>query len=513
MTTLRLTAIMKTDLSGSTARFRGLRGADLDAVLGEHRQLVARLAAAEDGRIVKPEGDGFWVVFPSVTAAAVAAMAMQEELRLVQPNRGDDRLAMRIVITLGDVVHQEGALVGDPVVFASRLEAITPPDEIYLSAAAWLALNRAEVRSAFVDNVTLKGFPDPAPVYRVAQTHRTRVIADQYIVFADLRGCTRYAELRSMGEVEQILDELFDLTNRASREFDGANRFSIGDAYCLTFPQPAAAIQAAERLVERWARFASERAIDCPMNVAIHKGTLHAYRTNLWGRGLEVAVELESESRRVLQGSECSIFATGEVRRDLAGSAWDARLRPVDIQPFSPRLAGIDIYRLATSGQGCAPGSGTSGFESGCAVSAVTSAKEHHGRTRHARRPAAIASQRPAAARHRRAQKRALPRGAGPDPGRAAARPPAPRRLGEDPAARLGDRGLLRARARGQPERRRRAGRGGAQGDLSRGRHRGLARIRRRGRGKARCGLHALGDARAAQDRSHRLPLADPPLH
>jgi len=28
-------------------------------------------------------------------------MAMQEDLRLAQPHKGDDRLAMRVVITLG----------------------------------------------------------------------------------------------------------------------------------------------------------------------------------------------------------------------------------------------------------------------------------------------------------------------------------------------------------------------------------------------------------------------------
>ena len=71
-------------------------------------------------RGTSPEGDGFWVVFPSVTAAALAAMSMQEELRLAQPNRGEDRLAMRIVLSLGDVLHQEGALVGDAVVLAGR---------------------------------------------------------------------------------------------------------------------------------------------------------------------------------------------------------------------------------------------------------------------------------------------------------------------------------------------------------------------------------------------------------
>jgi len=95
MTTLRTTAIMKTDIRGSTVRFRALPEVDLDALLTEHRQFVSRLAAAHDGRIVKPEGDGFWMVFPSVTAGALAAIAMQEELRLARVGKG--RVAGRLV--------------------------------------------------------------------------------------------------------------------------------------------------------------------------------------------------------------------------------------------------------------------------------------------------------------------------------------------------------------------------------------------------------------------------------
>ena len=68
MTTLRTTVLMKTDSRGSTIRFRALPEADLDALLTEHRHFVSRVAAAHDRRIVKPEGDGFWAVFPSVTA-------------------------------------------------------------------------------------------------------------------------------------------------------------------------------------------------------------------------------------------------------------------------------------------------------------------------------------------------------------------------------------------------------------------------------------------------------------
>ena len=247
MTTWRTTAIMKTDIRGSTVRFRALPEADLDALLTEHRTFVARLAAAHDGRIVKPEGDGFWVAFPSVTAAALAAMSMQEELRLAQPN-GEDRLAMRIVLSLGDVLHQEGALVGDAVVLATRIEEITPPDEIYLSAAAWLAVNQAEVRTSFVDAFPCKGFPESVPVYRIEQTHRTRVIADQYIVITDLSGFTAITETASLATVEKILDRLFELVSSVCRECGGTTRFGQGDAYCLTFPEARLAMAAGEAL-------------------------------------------------------------------------------------------------------------------------------------------------------------------------------------------------------------------------------------------------------------------------
>ena len=37
------------------------------------------------------------------------------------------------------------------------------------------------------------------------------------------------------------------------------------------------------------------------------------------------------------------------VKKDLGGTPWEARLRPVDIGPGSPRLADVEIYRLWTS--------------------------------------------------------------------------------------------------------------------------------------------------------------------
>ncbi len=345
MTTLRTTVIMKTDIRGSTARFRGLPEMDLDALLAEHRAFVSRVVGVHDGRIVKPEGDGFWGVFPSVTAAALAAMRMQEDLRLAQPGKGDERLAMRIVLTLGDVLHQEGALVGDAVVLATRIEDITPPDEIYLSAAASLAANSAEVRTTLVDGFALKGFPEAVPVYRVEPADRTRVIEGQYIVITDLRGFAAVAEASAVTVVEKILDRLYELVARVCREFGGTNRFEAGDSYCLTFPNPGLAITAVERLASEWDTFRRREGTPCPINVAVHKGRLHAFRSFLFSSDLNVAIAVEGATSRI-PSDDTSIFVTGEVRRDLDGTVWGERLQPIDLRPTSPRLTAISIYRL-----------------------------------------------------------------------------------------------------------------------------------------------------------------------
>ncbi len=343
MPNLRATAILKTDISGSTARFRALAGPDLTALLADHRALVDRVAAAHDGYVVKREGDGFWLVFPSVTGAALAAMAMQDEVRLGEVTKGDQRLVMRVVITLGDVLHEEGALVGEAVVLAARIEALTPPDEIYLSAAAWLAVNQAEVRTALVDAFTLKGFPGPVPVYRIEQTYRTRVIADQCIVVTDLGRFGDVIRKGPVSEVERILDRLHELVGSVCREFSGAVRFSRGDSYCLTFPDPKLAITAVERLAGAWRAGGSP----CPMSVAVHKGTLFAFRDFLYSKDLNVASHVERVASRTVAG-DTVVAVTGQVRGDLVGTTWDERLKPFDVTPRPPQLENVELYRLVS---------------------------------------------------------------------------------------------------------------------------------------------------------------------
>ena len=346
MPTLRVTAILKTDICDSTPRFRSLPQADLSALLTEHREFVCRLAEGKEGRIVKAQGDGFWITFPSVTAAALAAMAMQEELRRTQLQKGEDRLAMRIVITLGDVLHEEGDFFGDAVALAARIETITPPDEIYMSAAARFAVNHGEVRTTLVDAFALKGFPEPVPIYRVEQTHRIQVIADQYILWTDLRGFGKFYHTVGFTGVERVLDRLLELVGQICQQFGGINRFSAGDAHCLTFSDAERAMAATERLVQDWDLFDRREQVNCRMVAALHKGTLHLFRSYVLSAALNVVAGIVDISRSQSQTGS-AIFVTGEVQRELRGTPWISRFQRVEMGLGDRnQLAGIDVFRL-----------------------------------------------------------------------------------------------------------------------------------------------------------------------
>ena len=353
MNPLRTTVVMKTDISGSTSRFRQLLAADLQTLLGEHRDFLARQAEEHGGRIIKAAGDGYWLEFAGVTAAAKAAIAMQEALRLTQLNRGDDRLAIRIVITLGDIAVQDGDFIGDAFALATRVEAITPPDEIYLTAAARLALtSAAEVQTALVDTFAFKGFAEPMPVYRIEQRHRTRIFSDAYILYLDLNGFGNFMDADpGSPRVERLLDTLDGVTRNTAREFAGTIRFNLGDSYCITFEEAGRAIEGAERLSGSWDAALREQ-FGCTISIGLHRGKVYMFRSFLFGRDVWIASRLQNATARLLASGENGIFVTAAVRSALSGTPWHNRLEPIALLPLPAALAGMEVYRLHNANPG-----------------------------------------------------------------------------------------------------------------------------------------------------------------
>lgn len=338
--TLRTTVLMKTDIVGSTPMFRTMLVDDRLAILLEYRTLLERLSVGHGGRIFREEGDGHWLEFPSVTDAAKSAVAMQEALRLTQLHKGDDRLSMRIVIGLGDVSPLDGDFSGEALALVTRIEDITPPDEIYLTLAAHLTVVPAEVRTSLVKSFAMQGFVEPIPVYCVETRHRTHIIPDAYILIVDLRGFMRLTETASAYTVEHVLNKLDTLTNDVARELGGTILFNAGDSYFITFRQASHLITAAERLSRGW------QAENHKVHLVLHRGTINAFRSFLYGSGLAVAANVQRASIQSLADGEGGIFVTSTVRDELVGAPWHNRLRPVAFDPPVEPAPGLEIYRL-----------------------------------------------------------------------------------------------------------------------------------------------------------------------
>ena len=207
MANYRTTVILKTDIVDSTPRLAELTQSEMGLQRRQHKQFIEEIAANHHGSIFDQEGDAYWIEFPSVTDAVLAAIEMHQSLRSIQAGRGKkQRLAIRAIITVGDILHQEKDTIGMVMSLTARIEKITPPDEIYLSHAAWLVLNKAEVQTSFVEEFNFKGFKESEKIYRVEQKHKTRVLANQFIVNTNVRSWSDYVKSKTIRLLAKVIE-------------------------------------------------------------------------------------------------------------------------------------------------------------------------------------------------------------------------------------------------------------------------------------------------------------------
>jgi len=134
--TRRLAAILAADVVNYTR----LVESDEAGTLAAWRTLQARLAeevvVAHRGRIFKNTGDGFLAIFGSAVDAAACAVKIQQmvadDQARVEPER---RIVLRIGVNLGDVYLQDGDVLGDGVIIASRVETAADPGGVLVTRA------------------------------------------------------------------------------------------------------------------------------------------------------------------------------------------------------------------------------------------------------------------------------------------------------------------------------------------------------------------------------------------
>jgi adenylate cyclase len=165
----RLSAILAADVVGYSRLMHQDDQATVRA-LTERRAIFAERVAARRGRIVNAPGDSILAEFPSVVDAVECAVEIQTEIArrnaaIADPGR---RMQFRIGINLGDVIVEDGAIYGDGVNIAARIESLADYGGVALSTSAYDQV-RDKLPYRFVDRggEQVKNIARPVRVYAV----------------------------------------------------------------------------------------------------------------------------------------------------------------------------------------------------------------------------------------------------------------------------------------------------------------------------------------------------------
>ncbi|KIC12994.1 adenylate cyclase Cya3 [Leisingera sp. ANG-M1] len=128
--------------------------------------IVAPAAQRYSGELVKTQGDGFLLAFPTAAQAVRAALLISR--KSAAPAQGK-ALALRIGIHAGAVLAAGGDLYGNAVNIAARLESLAAPGEICVSGTVQRQA-RGKVEASFEDLglQLVRNISEPVRLFRVS---------------------------------------------------------------------------------------------------------------------------------------------------------------------------------------------------------------------------------------------------------------------------------------------------------------------------------------------------------
>jgi class 3 adenylate cyclase/ABC-type branched-subunit amino acid transport system substrate-binding protein len=152
--------------SNFVERYGAAEAADL---LDRYRRLVREAVARFDGTEIRTEGDSFFVVFDSVSAAVRCAMEIAAAARDAPAEKPEHQIRVGIGIHAGETIETDGDYVGSVVNIAARICAQAAAGEVLVSETV-RALTRTVLPVHFEPRGRphLKGIADRLPLYAVS---------------------------------------------------------------------------------------------------------------------------------------------------------------------------------------------------------------------------------------------------------------------------------------------------------------------------------------------------------
>jgi class 3 adenylate cyclase len=164
---VRTRGFLFADLRGYTQFVERAGAAAGVALLERYRALVREVVAHHRGAEIRTEGDSFYVVLPTASAAVECGLSIVESARRAAEASWTDPLRIGVGIHAGEAIESDQGMVGSAVNIAARVCALAGPGEVLVSETV-RSLTRSVLPVQYVSRGRrrLKGVAEPVALFR-----------------------------------------------------------------------------------------------------------------------------------------------------------------------------------------------------------------------------------------------------------------------------------------------------------------------------------------------------------
>jgi predicted ATPase/class 3 adenylate cyclase len=157
---------MFTDIEGSTRLLGALGGDSYGSLLQDHHELIVSSAERNGGRLVATEGDGCFIVFPTATQAAAAALTAQRDLAGHSWPAGVE-VKVRMGLHTGSPVSMDENYVGMDVHRAARIADAAHGGQVIASSPTMQLTDELGVDWVSLGQYRLKDLKRPERLFQL----------------------------------------------------------------------------------------------------------------------------------------------------------------------------------------------------------------------------------------------------------------------------------------------------------------------------------------------------------
>src|ERR1700726_4961166 len=169
--TRRLATILSADVAGYSRMMGEHEEATVQTLRG-HRAVFDALLKQHHGRVFNTAGDAILAEFPSAVEAVRCATEIQSALRTRNEHLPPDRkMLFRMGINVGDVVVQDGDLLGDGVNVAARIQTAAEPGGICIAGSVYDQIqNKLSLHFRQLGEKSFKNIAQPIRTFSIEDT-------------------------------------------------------------------------------------------------------------------------------------------------------------------------------------------------------------------------------------------------------------------------------------------------------------------------------------------------------